>query len=45
MNSLIKTNYERKRSICDKGINKAMRIHVDSHQTNKRLYVTVQQKH
>ena len=45
MNSLFKTNYERKRSICDKSINKAMRIPVDSHQTNKRLYVTVQQKH
>ena len=44
MNKLFKNNDKIKISICDKSIHKAIRITVDIHQTNKRLFVKVQPK-
>ena len=44
MNTLFKTNDERKRRIFDRSIHKAMIIIVDVHQTNKKFSVTVQPK-
>ena len=44
MNTLFKTNDERKGRTCNKSIHKAMIIPVDIHQTNKKLYVKVQPK-
>ena len=44
MNTFLKTNYEIKRSRCDRSINNTMIIPVAVHQTNKKVYVTVQPK-
>ena len=44
MNTLFKTNDERTRSRCDRNIHKVVRITVDVHQTNIKLFVTVQPK-
>ena len=44
MNTLLKTNYERKRVKCYRSIHKAIRIPVDIHKNNKRFYVTVKPK-
>ena len=43
-NTLFQTSNERKRSICDKIIHKAMRIPFDIHQTNEMFSVTVHPK-
>ena len=44
MNSLFKTKDEKRRSICDKSIHKAMIIPVYVHHTNKNFSITVQPK-
>ena len=44
MNAFFKTNSERKISICDRNIHKAMRSPEDIYQTNKKFSVTVQPK-
>ena len=44
MNTLFKTNYERKIRICDRSIHKAMRIHIEINKTNKKFCVTFQPK-
>ena len=44
MNTLFKTNNERKIRICDKSIHMAMRIPVDIHQTNKSYLLQFNQK-
>ena len=44
MDALFKNIHERKRSICDKNIHKAMRIPVNVYQINKKFFVTAQPK-
>ena len=44
MNTLFKTNDERKRRRCDKSIHKVMRNPVEIHKTKKKFSVTFQTK-
>ena len=44
MNTLFKTNIERKIRICDKSMHKTMQITVEIHQTNKNSLLQFNQK-